>query len=180
MALIEYQKRAVAILETLTPARLGDRNDQTVTQGRSAWPKYSGCADLAHCMYELLGLKHPKINRAPNWQSGLNVTLLDTWYGAARPAPSAAEEWAQVDGGDVLIRWSSRALAKRLGKPYTWDAHVVCVMANLGDQLATAEFGQEAPLVGRQFLRSVVPPHGERPWQRWLPLAAVLETCNVR
>jgi hypothetical protein len=173
-----YRKQAVAYLESVTPAEAGSSQDLAVCQGRTQQIKsYSGCADLAHAMYEALGLQHRRLNRAPAWRSRLNVSLLAGWSGATRPARPGLPG---ADGGDVLIRWSPKAVADRLGKIYTWDAHIVCVMARDGEQLATAEFGQRLPLIGRQFVRPVVPAKSERPWQVWLPLPAVLEACGVR
>lgn len=155
------RKRAVSFLEAVTPARYDSPEADRVGQRRQRWEQYSACGDLAHALYEHLGVRGQHVNRAPSWRVGRNVSLLADW-----PGVSTEEiDWTAVDGGDVLIRWS---------RADTTDAHVVCVMSPVtGDgRINTAEYGQARPTIGRQFLRSVV---GEgRPWQRWLPLDRVL------
>jgi len=174
--LIEARKRAVEFLEGVTPAVLGSPASWLVAQGRPEHnPTYSSCADLAHAMYEALGLKHRQINRDDpetiinEWRSGVNVARLASWPGVWHVAPTTPEEWQTVDGGDVLIRWA---------RPDTRDAHVVCVIANHGSTLSTAEYGQARPGIGRLFERRIW-GHEGRPWQRWLPLSYVLHACGV-
>jgi hypothetical protein len=158
------RKNAVSFLESTTPARYDSPEADRVGQRRQRDQHYSACADLAHAMYEALGLRSSHVNRAPSWRSGLNVSLLSTWPGVALPEV----DWTAVDGGDVLIRWSFANGT---------DAHVVCVMSPVIDgKINTAEYGQARPTIGRQFSRAV---SGEgRPWQRWLPLPLVLEACQ--
>ena len=159
----EYRLRAVHLLESVVPADRSSDSAGLVCQGRQLARGYSGCADLAHYMYEALGLKSRQINRAPAWRCGQNVSLLAGWSVARRPEP----ELLGVDGGDVLIRWSQID---------TRDAHVVCVLAHCGDTLSTAEYGQTPPQIGRLCARRV---SGEgRPWRLWLPLPAVLRACS--
>lgn len=157
------RKQAVHFLESCTPARYDSPEADRVGQRRQRWEHYSACADLAHAMFEALGLRSSHVNRAPSWRSGLNVSLLSKWEGVSL----ATIDWAAVDGGDVLIRWT----------PGKGDEHVVCVMSPVIDgKINTAEYGQARPTIGRQFSRAIA---GEgRPWQRWLPLPLALEACQ--
>lgn len=176
-ALIEYQKRAARFLEKVTPARIGSAACAIVAKRRHERnPRYSACADLAHAMYEALGLSHEAINRDDpstvynEWRMGLNVSLLAWWQDVARDPPRTIEAWDAVDGGDVLICW---------GHPSGKDAHVVCVIANHGDgTLSTAEYGQGRPTVGRLKVQTFE-GSARRPWKKWLPLADVLAACGV-
>lgn len=163
----EYRKRARAWLEAHAPADISSPRADDVCQGRQHYPNYSGCADLAHALLEALGSTSPKLNRAPTWRPGVNVSRLVSWPGAInRPGyePLRASDLAGLDAGDVLIRWS---------KADTTDAHVVCVVAAHGDgTISTAEYGQAPPTIGRLFTRKTV---GEgRPFRVWLPLPRAL------
>lgn len=168
MRLIEARKRAVEILESVTPGSIGDSRVAAVCQGRERSKRYSGCADLAHYLYWELGLRGHNVNREDSgngrrWRVGLNVSLLAGWPGVARHAPENLEG---VDGGDVLICWST---------PEAHDEHVVCVLAEHPDgTISTAEYGQSAPKVGRLFTRAKAPRRPTRPWRIWLPLGSVL------
>lgn len=163
----EYRKRLVEVWESVTPAHIDSPEAQRVAQGRQHHT--STCADLAHYGYEEVGLRHRQINRAPHWRVGVNVSRLAWWPEVTRIAPPRLEG---VMGGDVLIRWAN---------PSATDAHVVCVLAHheLSGALSTAEYGQGRPMIGRLFTRLVEPEKGQRPWQRWLPLGAVLRACGV-
>lgn len=165
MIVHEYRKRAVTFLESVTPARYDSPEAHRVCQRRQLMRGYSGCADLAHAMFEALGLRGYHVNRAPTWRVGWNVSLLASWPGVSR----TTIDWGAVDGGDVLIQWA---------RPDTTDAHVVCVLASHADgTLSTAEYGQAPPLIGRQCTRDR--SGGKRPWQVWLPLGAVLAASGV-
>lgn len=161
------RKEARAWLEAHCPAEIDSPAADAVCQGRQHWPKYSGCADLAHALLEALGSTSSQLNRAPHWVDQVNVSRLRLWPGAIkRPgyAPLRAADLAGIDAGDVLIRWA---------KPDTTDAHVVCVVAAHGDgTISTAEYGQAPPTIGRLFTRQIV---GEgRPFRVWLPLPIAL------
>lgn len=103
---------------------------------------YSSCGDLAHAMYQFLGVTAPWLNRAPHWTSGANVSRLAFGAYAKTDADDYAL-WAQPvppDGrpygaGDVLVVWS---------RPDTKDAHVMCVLEHRSDAgvLTCAEYGQ--------------------------------------
>lgn len=173
----EYRKRLVEAWESVTPASMYSQEALDVCQGRQHYRGYSSCADLAHFGYHYIGLRSPHINRTDGkqeWQPGVNVSRLAYWEDVCytrRAGKFLQPDWSQVDGGDVLIRWSD---AQGL------NAHVVCVLAVdvENGSISTAEYGQRAPEIGRLQWRSIVPGAGERPWQVWLPLARVLEACE--
>jgi len=170
----EYRKRAVAILDRVTPADIKSWQCKEVCQGRyQSIKNYSGCADLAHYMYWELGLRHSRLNRddgaARRWKPGVNVGRIAYWLDARVIVPGDITGLS-IDGGDVLIRWT---------KTDTSDAHVVCVTTEEPDLVSTAEYGQARPGVGRIFTRQRKPLPGERPWQVWLPLGSVLAACGI-
>jgi hypothetical protein len=106
-----------------------------VTEGRDRppWPNtYSSCGDLAHGLYEQLGVRTPWVNREAlgQYRQGKNVSLLA--YAPAARAPRAGDLY---EAGDVLIVWD---------KADTSDAHVICVLEEFPDQgvILTAEYGR--------------------------------------
>lgn len=171
---LEYQKRAVAFLESVVPADLNSEACQLVCQGRQKYKRYSGCADLAYAMYESLGLTHKNINRdiistpQNEWIIGLNVSLLTSWKGVAQPFSG----YEAIDGGDVLVCWS---------KADATDSHVACVEVCDPDNnyMVCAEYGQQTPQVGRRKLYKIPEVNRKKPWKIHIPLYKVLYACGV-
>lgn len=113
---------------------------QKVTEGRDGppWPnKYSSCGDLAHALYEQLGIRTPWLNRASlgQWRQGKNITLL-----AYAPAARAPRPDERFEAGDVVIVWDQKS---------TSDAHAICVLDEFPEQgvILTAEYGQPGAAV---------------------------------
>jgi hypothetical protein len=127
---------------------------------------YSSCGDLAHGMYEWLGVRLPWVNRASlgQYRPGWNVSCLTSAESARYPEPGDV-----YDPGDVVLVWD------RLD---TGDAHVICVVEHVpGDGVVlTAEYGQpggalrtrtwtpgtpgvagRAPRIGGRSVRLVLP-----------------------
>lgn len=113
---------------------------QRVTEGRdkAPWPnKYSSCGDLAHGLYEQLGVRLPWVNRAAlgQYRERKNITLL-----AYAPVARAAKQGERFEAGDVLIVWDHAD---------TSDAHAITVLDEFPEQgvILTAEYGQPGAAV---------------------------------
>jgi hypothetical protein len=113
---------------------------QKVTEGRDGppWPnKYSSCADLAHGLYEQLGVRLPWVNREAlgGFRYGANISLL-----AYSPVARAPKQGERFEAGDTLIVWD---------KPDTSDAHAIAVLDEFPEQgvILTAEYGQPGAAV---------------------------------
>lgn len=124
-------------------ARGRDKTDPVyveVTEGRDGpgpaqRKRYSSCGDLAHWMFERLGLREKFLNRAslgPNgangWVPGVNVSRL-AYCGIAKiPKPGWCPQL-----GDVLLVWNT---------PQGTDAHVTIALGPPVDgKLRTANYG---------------------------------------
>lgn len=108
---------------------------QRVTEGRDRppWPnRYSSCGDLAHALYEQLGVRARWVNRKGlgQYRDRKNVSLLA--YGPVAREPRATDHF---ESGDVVIVWDD---------PETEDAHVICVLEERPEagEIVTAEYGQ--------------------------------------
>jgi hypothetical protein len=108
-----------------------------VTEGRdkrSAWHRYSSCADLAHFIAKRCGVRQTWVNRtdddfAGDWQSGLNVSKLV----GPSVAPRSDYEAALGDIWIISNTW-----------PRGTDAHVcVCLGPNpqLPGEVLSANYG---------------------------------------
>jgi hypothetical protein len=119
---------------------------QRVTEGRDKPPypnKYSSCGDLAHAMYEHLGVRLAMVNRERlngGFIYGANVSLL-----AYSPLARAPRPDDRFESGDVLIVWD---------RDDTKDAHVICVLDEFPEtrKLLTAEYGQPG---GKMLTRGI-------------------------
>lgn len=141
----EYRLRAVEFLERACGAPIApqvlksDPGYTIVTEGRDRTPAqqkiYSSCADLAHALFEYLGVLEPWVNRAGKpggFVYGANVSRL-----TAHSWPYVGEK---LEGGDVLEVWN---------RADTRDAHVVCVIDQPSlEVLDTAEYGASGMRVG--------------------------------
>jgi hypothetical protein len=112
---------------------------QRVTEGRDKppWPnKYSSCGDLAHGLYEQLGVRLPWVNRAAlkQYRERKNISLLAYSPLARDPRPGE-----RFEAGDVLIVWDIVT-----GPGATSDAHAIAVLDEFPEQgcILTAEYGQ--------------------------------------
>lgn len=133
---------------------------------------YSSCGDLAHGMYEWLGIRLPWVNRASlgQYRIGHNVSRLTGADSARFPEPD--DVYAP---GDVLLVWD------RLD---TGDAHVIVVDAHVpGDGvILTFEYGQPGAkhltrtwTPGAKTAKGPAPKVGGRSLRLVLPLADVLD-----
>lgn len=110
-----------------------------VTEGRDdgRLHGYSSCGDLAHALYEVMGVRAPFVNRGATWVVGANVSRLANAPTVEQPTPPSAKFYAP---GDVLIVWSN---------PNTSDAHVAVVLEHRPDApiITCAEYGQPGAIV---------------------------------
>jgi hypothetical protein len=129
----------LSVEELLTYATDGDtgRSEsdpvyREITENRDTGKAYSSCADLAHWMYERLGMRGPWLNRASlpqGFRYGVNVSRLAYKCPEAR-APHKGE---QFETGDVLIVWN---------REDTTDAHVLVVREHSPGVIDSADYGQ--------------------------------------
>jgi hypothetical protein len=140
---------------------------QRVTEGRDVGAmqrKYSSCGDLAHALYEFLGIRGRWVNRAAlgHYVIGHNIARLNGHPGKREPRFSDTFE-----AGDVLVVWN---------QPDTEDAHVICVLGMDGGHLQTAEYGQPGGALRERRLEVANSGLliGGRLARVWLPLHRVI------
>lgn len=151
---------------------------QRVTEGRDKppWPnKYSSCGDLAHAMYEHLGVRAPWVNRASlgQYRNGKNVSLLA--YGPHARAPRLDDRY---ESGDVVIVWDIVT-----GPRATTDAHVICALDEFPEQgvILTGEYGRP----GGELVTSGIERDRDgtrvrrRTVRRVIPLETVIESARA-
>jgi hypothetical protein len=150
---------------------------KAVTENRDtpgAWPwqpgYYSSCGDLAHWMYEMLGVRFEWVNRKSlgHYKVGMNVSRLA--YNAFSRDPEPDELY---NPGDVLIVWQRKD---------TTDAHVICVNDHSDPQnIITNEYGQPGGAMRVSEYRGVktgaTPPN--TPTIRGLPIRRVLILSDI-
>jgi hypothetical protein len=137
---------------------------------------YSSCGDLAHGLYEWLGIRLPWVNRKGlgQYRIGHNVSRLAGADSARFPEPG--DVYAP---GDVFLVWDRQD---------TTDAHVICCVEHIpGDRaIVTAEYGQPGGAIrtrawtpGGGTAKAPIPPRiGGRALRLVLPLADVLDEAQ--
>lgn len=153
---------------------------ERVTEGRHVLANYSGCGDLANALLYALGMRDSRyVNRKENgaYRIGFNVAVLDSLARQLRDyakQPLTRADVAALQPGDITIVWN---------RVDTSDAHVAVVRAAPDEALAellTADYGQGAPLDGKQCAREVRrtvngdPLLGSRRLQRIISLDAAM------
>lgn len=121
----------------------GDPVFEWVTEGRSHWPKYSACADLAHWLFMLLGCRDERfMNRSDDggvhpWRMSKNVSMLAYKTGKAWIAPGSHD--VPQRGDAVLIGYADPKVAKEKGH---WGEHIF-ICQHWGDgKSVSCDYGQ--------------------------------------
>lgn len=148
LAIDMYRKLAVSFLDWACcygkdPPQHGEPYDLVIERAKRGWFQgYSSCGDLAHAMFESLGVCLPWVNRDGNggWRVGRNVSLL---YPGSNSCARAEVEPHLLRGGDVIVVANHRP-------PHENDDHVVCIVGAMADDgtLPTAEYGAAYPVAG--------------------------------
>jgi hypothetical protein len=186
-----WRSAAVALCEYACGGSAGRSKDdavyKAVTENRDGpgpeqRRRYSSCGDLAHWLYQRLGIREAWVNRADDgafgpWRPGANVTSL---WGNACPfdqVPPADPLW-MPQAGDVVLIWNSGN-----------DAHVMVSLGRDGPNLRTANYGAGgmsplaspgAKIGGRPLTHQQGRPfYGTRQIQRFLPLAEAVKHITV-
>jgi hypothetical protein len=136
----------------------GDAPYERVTEGRHVDGLfYSACGDLANALLFACGIRQQSyVNRAENssYRIGWNVAKLDSLANSLRnysKQPITLADIMALELGDVTIVWN---------RADTTDAHVA-VVRELGYdakqqlEVRTSDYGQGAPLDGKQCVRTV-------------------------